>query len=411
MICYKPACAFWHIDTTVAFPIFGKKPAQPLPGKAPSRPVGTTAPRRVDDDLAPLDFPQAGAANSADDELTIEVQDAGRAIPEAIEQAAMLYSIDQAEAASGALEAAIQSEDLGRHTARAWGMLFELYQCLGRRQDFEQLAATYAAKFETSPPTWTDGKEQAVAAAPKGPMTRTSVSLSGLLSARAEETLKLAFKIAETHPTVRIEVGKLTDADDQGCALLSGVIRQLKKARKECVLGGAAHLGTVLAKKIASGTAEHEPIWLLLLEIQQQLANQEAFDDLAVNYAITFEVSPPSYEAPKTRPVPAGAKTEPEVEEEPEEDDDCVLEGEITSATENAFATIKAHAEHATDIVVDVSHLKRMDFVAATNLMNLIATLAATQKRVRLIKASQLVTALWEVIGLDGVARIETRKA
>ena len=323
----------------------------------------------------------------------------------------MLYSIDQAEAATGVLEVAIKSEDLGRYAARAWGMLFELYQCLARRQEFEQLAAAYAAKFETSPPTWTDGNQRAAVAAPKGPMARTSVSLTGVLNAKSEETLKLAFKIVEKQPTVRIEVGKVTDADDEGCALLNGVLKQMKKARKECVLGGAAHLATVLAKKVASGVAEHEPVWLLALEIQQQLANQEAFDDLAVNYAITFEVSPPSFEAPKTRPVPAGAKAEPEADDEAEEDDECALEGVITSATENAFATIKAQAEHASEIVVDVSRLKRMDFVAATNLMNLIGTLAGTQKRVRLIHARQLVTALWEVIGLDSVARIETRKA
>jgi anti-anti-sigma regulatory factor len=109
--------------------------------------------------------------------------------------------------------------------------------------------------------------------------------------------------------------------------------------------------------------------------------------------------------------VPAGATTEPESDDEAEEDDGCALEGVITSATENAFATIKAHAAHASEIVVDVSRLTRMDFVAATNLMNLIGTLAGTQKRVRLIHARQLVTALWEVIGLDSVARIEMRKA
>ena len=343
----------------------------------------------------------------------IEIQDAARQIPEAIEQAAMLYSIEQPEAASDALEAAIKSEDLGRYTARAWGMLFELYQLQARRQEFDQLAVAYAAKFETSPPTWVDGTQAAAEAAPKkGPLTRTSVSLAGVLNAKSEEKLKLAFKIAETHSVVRIEVGKLTDADDEGCELLVRVCKQLQAARKDCVLGGAAHLATVLAKKIVSGTAEHEPVWLLLLTLYQQMFKQEAFDDLALNYAITFEMSPPAYVEPKTAPPVESEVAEADAEEDTEsEDHACVLEGVILSATDKTFAPIRAHAEHAAEVVVDVSRLTRMDFVAATNLMNLICTLVAKQKQVRLVKASQLITALWEVIGLDSVARIETRKA
>jgi hypothetical protein len=38
-------------------------------------------------------------------------------------------------------------------------------------------------------------------------------------------------------------------------------------------------------------------MWLLLLELHQQAFHQEAFEEAAVNYAITFEVSPPSWEA------------------------------------------------------------------------------------------------------------------
>ncbi len=342
----------------------------------------------------------------------IEVRETIHEIPQAIEQAAMLYSIDQAEAASEALEAVVRSADLGRYAARAWGMLFELYQMQSRRQDFEHLAADYAAKFESSPPTWMAGDEP-VAAAPKAPANKTSVSLTGALNAKAQETLKQVFKIAEKNPVVRLEVGKVTEVDEQGCTLLNVVLKQLKQARKECVLGGADKLAALLAKAIVPGQREHEQTWLLLLELYQQLANQEAFDDAAVNYAVTFEVSPPSYEVPKLRPGQAGPKTEPEPEgeAEPEADAACALEGVISSANDNAFAIIRARAESVAEIIVDASRLRRMDFVAATNLMNLVSALAAAHKTVRLTKASHLLAALWEVIGLDRVARIETRKA
>jgi anti-anti-sigma regulatory factor len=396
------------IPDNVAFPLFGKKPAPaPLAAKAPARPTGKGAPTAPTEELGSLDFTHTQDPNSMTSRPRIEVKETLHEIPQAIEQAAMLYSIDQAEAASGALEGAIRGNELGRYGPRAWGMLFELYQIEGRRQDFDRLAVEYAAKFETSPPTWVAGDEPA-AVAPK-PVNKSSVSLSGALNAKAQETLKQVFKIAERSPAVRIEVGKVTEVDEHGCGLLNAVLKQMKKARKECLLGGADKLAALVAKSTVPGERRNEQAWMLLLDLYQQIGNQEAFEEAAVNYAVTFEVSPPSFEVPKNRPA---VKAEPETEAELESDDaGCALEGVITSATDGAFATIRLHAEDAAEVIVDVSRLLRMDFVAATNLMNLVNALTAAQKKVRLIKASHLLTALWEVIGLDRVARVETRKA
>jgi anti-anti-sigma regulatory factor len=393
----------------VAFPLFGKKPAPaPLAAKAPARPTGKGADTKAPvEELGSLDFTHTQDPNSMTSRPRIEVKETIHEIPQAIEQAAMLFSIDQAGAASDALEAAIRGSDLGRYAPRAWGMLFELYQIEGRRQDFDRLAVEYAARFETSPPTWVAGDEPA-AAAPK-PVNKSSVSLSGALNAKSQETLKQVFKIAEKSPAVRLEVGKVTEVDEHGCGLLNAVLKQMKKARKECMLGGADKLVALVAKGTTVGERRNEQAWMLLLDLYQHLGNQEAFEDAAVNYAVTFEVSPPSFEVPKNRPA---AKTEPEADSEPETDDaGCALEGVITAATDGAFASIRAHAEDTAEVIVDVSRLQRMDFVAATNLMNLVNALTAAKKKVRLVKASHLLTALWEVIGLDRVARVETRKS
>lgn len=403
----QPRVCFIDHPNTVAFPLFGKKTQAPLAAKAPARPTGKAEPAAAPaEELGSLDFTHTQDPNSMTSRPRIEVQETSQEIPQAIEQAAMLFSIDQSAAATSALEAAIRG-DLGRYTQRGWGMLFELYQIEGRRQDFEKLAVEYAAKFETSPPTWVVPDAPA-AAAPK-PAGKSSTTLTGVLNAKSQDALKLALKNAEKAPSMRLEVGKITDVDDQGCGLLNVVFRQMKKARKECVLGGADKLAALVAKKTKVGERSNEQAWLLLLDLYQQLGNQEAFEEAAVNYAVTFEVSPPSFEMPKNRPV---AAPEADAGTEVESDDAaCALEGVITSASDGAFAAIRAEADITADVVVDVSRLQRMDFVAATNLMNMVTALLAAQKKVRLIKASHLLTALWEVIGLDRVARVETRKA
>ncbi|HZV55682.1 MAG TPA: STAS domain-containing protein [Rhodocyclaceae bacterium] len=391
----------------MAFSLFGKKqPPSPLGVKAPARPLQKPVAPAVQEELGSLDFTQPGELPSSS-QARIEVQETAQQVPPVIEQAAMLYSIEQTQSACAALAAAVREQDLGSHAPRAWGMLFELYQLLGRQSDFEQLAVEYAGKFETSPPAWAAGEGTGPEnAAPAG--GKATVALSGVLNAKAQEALKQVFKVAEKSPAVKLELGKVTDVDEQGCALLNNVLWQMKRARKECVLGGADKIAALLARKIVPGRRENEQAWLLLLELYQQLSAQHDFEEAAVNYAVTFEVSPPSWEPVRSKStVAAEVDTVPEIEEPPV----CALEGCITAASDDAFATIRARAEATSDVEVDVSRLRRMDFVAAANLMNLVNALALAQKNVRLVRASHLLAALWEVIGLDRVAGIETRKA
>jgi len=320
----------------------------------------------------------------------------------------MLYSIEQTEAACAGLETAVREQDLGSGALRAWGMLFELYQQMGRHADFERLAADYAARFETSPPAWSGANKQSADAAAR-PGATVAVPIVSVTGSKIQDAVKLIFKAAEKGPLVKIDLGRMTDADEEGCALLNEALSQLKRKRKDAAISGADKAAAVLQKRLVAGRREDEQAWLLLLELKQQIGDQQAFDEAAVNYAITFEVSPPSWEPARVKRGVAEATTKPEAVDRGE---DCSLEGSITANSDKAFAEMRARAEAAdSDIVVDVSRLHRMDFVAAANLMNLVNALQQRQKRVRFIKASHLVTALWEIIGLDRVARIETRKA
>jgi anti-anti-sigma regulatory factor len=340
-----------------------------------------------------------------------QIQEMARNIPEAVEQAAMFYSMEQADAATSLLEAAIRTSDLGGYAQRAWGMLFELYQVQERRQDFDRLAAEYTSRFETSPPTWVTVAVDALEDMPEknSLANKNSVVLSGVLNVQVAGVLQQIYKIAETSPLVQVETGKVTDVDDQGCGLLNVTLARLEMAHKECVIEGADRLALLVAKKTVPGERKNEQAWLLLLALYQQLGKEGAFDETAVNYAVTFEVSPPSFEEKRTTdPV---ARQKPESGNEIQiKDATCVLDGIITAASQNPFAAIHTEAMMAAEVIVDVSRLVRMDFVAATNLMNVATDLMASQKKLRLIKAGHLMTALWEVIGLDRVARIETRK-
>lgn len=391
----------------MAFSLFGKKPSPaPLGGKAAARSPAQPGPASAGNDLDSLDFTQPGEL-PPQGHSRIEVDEVAHQVPPAIEQAAMLYSVEQTEAACAGLEAAIRDQALGAGAPRAWGMLFELYQQLGRHADFERLAAEYAARFETSPPAWS-GAGQPSAGTTAKPGMVVAVPVASVTGTKVQDALKQIFKAAERGPLVKIDLGRMTEADEEGCALLNEALSQLRRKRTETVIVGADKAAAVLRKRLVAGLRENEQAWLLLLELLQQIGDQPAFDEAAVNYAITFEVSPPSWEPARAKRDSVSVAAKPDATERAA---DCALEGSITAGSDKAFAELRMRADLAdSDIIVDASRLQRMDFVAAANLMNLVSALQQRQKRVRFVKASHLVTALWEIIGLDRIARIETRK-
>ncbi|HEX9172360.1 MAG TPA: hypothetical protein VF861_06840, partial [Telluria sp.] len=68
-----------------------------------------------------------------------------------VEEIAILFANGQPELAEQMLLASLA--EAGRLERTLWWMLFDLYQVMGRQDDFDNVAIDYASQFETSPPT------------------------------------------------------------------------------------------------------------------------------------------------------------------------------------------------------------------------------------------------------------------
>ncbi len=328
----------------------------------------------------------------------------------AVEEAAMLHANDQSAAASVVLEEVVPGEDLGASAARAWGMLFELYQRLGRRESFEALALKYAARFETSPPAWM-GPTAGAVLAPTASGKKAALVLTGSLDAGAAEQLAQLSQLAAANANARLDLARLGDADNDGCTLLLNGFRQIRKNRNEIAVSGADRLIELLARKIVVGQRENEQSWLLLLELYQRQARHDEYEDAAVNYAITFEVSPPAWETPKSKPVVAAALERQETAEgDPHGEEGYPLEGEIVSATADAFASLQSYGEGMATVTIDTSNLSRIDFVSAGQLLNTVSRLQLAGKHVRICGLSHLVLGLFEILGIAQMAEIHLRR-
>ena len=402
----------------MAFSLFGKKPeppAKPAAKKptpaapAPSRP---SAPRPSPEAPAPkeelgsLDFTAPGAieVHEEDHPGHFEIRESSSTMHPVVEEAAILFANGQDEAALATLEAAADAGGLDVAADQIWAMLFDLYQLIGKREVFDKRALEYSMKYEKSPPTWVEPTRQTL-----GPALTTGgtafVAFTGTLGESADKTVKQLEKIVAGNPVARVEFGKLQNVDSLGAEMLLKAMRAARKAKCELVMSGAEKLAELLKGKLEVGKREDEMLWMLLLELYQHMAQQDPFEEWAVNYAITFEVSPPSWEnrPPPKKPaaMPASDAVEPDV---------FPLAGEMYSAGSDAFRQLIDFATSREQVLIDCSALKRMDFVSAGLFLNTLTNLQITGSSVTIRNPNQLLFALFGVLGINQVAHVEQRK-
>ena len=232
-----------------------------------------------------------------------------------------------------------------------------------------------------------------------------TVNLSGVLDGKAAGQFAQLIQIGMRNGALRIDLTRLRSVDNGGADLLLRAVRGLRKARIKLSLAGASHLVNVLGGGVSAGKAEHKPVWLLLLEVLQYTDQQERFEELAVDYAMTFEESPPSWEPPADL---TASQTGADVLDA-QISDIYRLEGEIVGPHTEILRKITGFAAGRTKVEVDCSQLRRMDFVSAGILFNIVSQLHAQGRLVVLKAVNSMVAALMQVMSLHQVARIELR--
>lgn len=319
-----------------------------------------------------------------------------------VEESAILYANGQSALAEQMLRETLL--DLGRNERQPWWMLFDLYQAAGRELDFDSIAIDYASQFETSPPAYVNRMPASTpqgAAAGVAPAAR----FSGTLDAGA--VARLGALQASSGAPVRLDFSDIASATTEGCAALLAALQGLRAARREVVLAGADTLLAVLRPMLAIGErSSGEAPWLLLLELLQLLNREKDFEETAMDYCVTFEVSPPSFEAP-TQGGQASAATGTLMAAQrfmlP-----AVVEGDVKDLLE-AIA-LYAAMDPAAPIVLDCVKLARIDFAAAGQLHACLRRLAGDERRIELRELNHLVAALLRLMNYGDCARLYAHK-
>jgi ABC-type transporter Mla MlaB component len=332
----------------------------------------------------------------------------------AIEETAILFANGLIEPAEAGLRAAIQSDQLGESAQSGWLMLFELLQQRGDKAGFDSLTIEYVLRFESSPPAWLEYKDDpdSSGASAVGRVAQSSSAPIIVLPESVDEGvvkhLEQLKNHSQSHQSITLDSSNVRSIDPVGAELLLRVINAFKRASHELLLQGADQLLTPLRAAVEAGRRDpSDAVWMLLLEVFRLLNRQHDFEETGIQYCITYEVSPPSWE-----PAPPNLKTRAAVPRAvvPEAADGLSWRGTLRGEGEPHFGRLIAASRLDKRLIVDCMYLKRVEFATATGMLAMVTKVRQNGASIEFRNVNYLIGALFSLLGVDAVAQIQLRR-
>jgi ABC-type transporter Mla MlaB component len=317
----------------------------------------------------------------------------------------VLFRSRQDHAAESGLRTALIAESLGAVTERGWLMLLELLQQRNDRAAYDQLSAQYGLRFNAPAPTWINYADTERVSAPASNMP--VVELPESIDAGIVKPLEEFKNLAMTNPALTLDVSATRHVDLIGAELLLRVFNAFKRASHELTVRGAEQLLVALRSSVEAGRRDaSDAAWMLLLEVQRLLDRQADFEETGIQYCITYEVSPPSWEPPMPNIRVAGG-TEPAAGRAPGPLD---WRGEILGDGEQYLGRLVAATRETQHISVECRQLRRVAFSASTGLLGQLIKLQQSGVAVEFRNVNILIAALWQLLGVTSVCEVRIRR-
>lgn len=376
-----------------------------------------------DDDLD-LDFTDMQGL-SVDNDTDLAPMDAS------LRDAALLYAEGEFEAAQAALlnllDDPAQDEDTSELLTAS---LFDVYRCSGQQERFDALALDYANRFGRSPPEWfslADTESQAASANQNDAATKPQ---SGHLTLWVCPAILDAKALGEyvdqtqtSEPSCSINWLALQHIDSAISVQFGRLVTHWCQSPIELQwLGTGALLSALQMCRVSGDEAINQPWWLIQLDVLRLLKQETAFEDLALEYCVTYEVSPPSWSAVMSRfgnidETPQHqefASTVPSVnfDEVRTEPGFSVFEltGNITGDNPQMLAQLRASSAHVDRITISCTRVGRIDLNAAATLMSWVRDCHMKGHQVQFIHLPRLILVYFNMLGMETFAGLSTGK-
>jgi hypothetical protein len=185
--------------------------------------------------------------------------------------------------------------------AETWLVLFDLYRATGQQPRFESLAIDYAQQFGWSAPQWYSlPKQVADAVAEERPSRirgHESVGWIAPSELDIDSVARLRSQTLQMPLPWVFDWGGLRRIDTEAAMQLSMLFRLWAGQALEMRWLSGEQLFTVLAEAAPTGVRDADPaFWLTRMDALRLVNRADQFDETAIDYCVTYEVSPPSWE-------------------------------------------------------------------------------------------------------------------
>ncbi|MEH0168026.1 hypothetical protein [Roseateles microcysteis] len=321
--------------------------------------------------------------------------------------------------------------------AETWLVLFDLYRATGQAAKFEPLALEYAQQFGLSAPQYFSMPKLVADAARN---ERVPNAKAGGVSWTAPEqlTLEAIIKLEQRcqmmpMPWV-LDWGPLKTLDSDSATRLRQLFRNWATQPLDIRwLSGDQFLQQLKDLAPVSVRATDTAFWMLRLEALRLVNRPDHFDEAAIDYCVTYEVSPPSWEPTKCRVRVSGQSLstagmpnstvhgsehttgflESQITEMAQLSANAQLElsGQLTGDIGETLKTMAGQLGAATTIIIHCPLLIRLDFMAAGDLLNWVLTRRSENRAVIFTEAHRLVALFFGAMGINEHSRVKVRQA
>jgi hypothetical protein len=343
-----------------------------------------------------------------------------------------------------------QCEDSLRHLTSAagpraqhadtWLVLFDLYRATGQQQQFESLAVDYAQQFGWSAPQWYSLPKLVADAQTEAPMVNAAEATRGHgdVGWISPETLDLDEVARLRSQTLQMPLPWIFDwsplrlIEPEAAMQLSTLFRLWSGQALEMRWVGGDRLFQVLQDSAPTGVRDADPaFWLTRLDALRLANRADQFDEAAIDYCVTYEVSPPSWEAARCKVHISGSGLstrtpalsmvsevstsflESGLHEEGTPGVEVAhveLSGQLIGDIGATLEALNGQLGKAPVVSVSCARLIRVDFIAAGDLLNWVLSKRNDQRAVQFFDTHRLVALFFGAMGINEHAKVQVRK-
>ncbi len=328
--------------------------------------------------------------------------------------------------------------------AETWLVLFDLYRATGQQQRFESLALDYAQQFGWSAPQWYSLPKLVADKLAEEPLFPSAASSSGANSQLGgdvgwvcpdhldiEAVARLRSQTLQMPLPWVFDWSGLRYIDPEAAMQLSTIFRLWSGQQLEMRWMAGDRLFQVLQEAAPTGVRDADPAyWLTRLDALRLANRADQFDEAAIDYCVTYEVSPPSWEptrctvhisggATSTRTPPLSMISDVStsfLESGLSDDSGGVeaahveLSGQLIGDIGDTLAKLQSELGAAPLVSVSCARLIRVDFIAAGDLLNWVLARRGEGRTVSFVDLHRLLALFFGAMGINEHARVQVRK-